>query len=132
MAVIPERPVRVKSPNGAIQSLSWPNARDLVRNAKWTFVRNEADVVQLVTKDVEKASFIQGNDPTKIDVDALVKTFQAADATVSIDEMSRDELLAYADRNGIAVDKRLSAARLAAEIKAAEAASADEGTETEE
>lgn len=118
MAILPSRKFRVKSPSGAVHSLSWSNARDLVRNAGYVFVNDEKAVIKDAQDEAKMNAFIEGNDPSKIDVDALTKAYSEASGTVVLDDMTREELLAYAEANKIDVDKRKGSDKLLADIKA--------------
>lgn len=117
---IPARTYRVKSPNGEVHSMGWHNARDLVANAGFTWSKDEKEVLKEAQAEAAQASFVEGNDPTTVDVEALQKKYAVESAPKTVDEMTRDELVAHAEANDVEIDKRWGNEKLKEAIKAAQ------------
>lgn len=112
---------------GEVEKHNWTNASELVRHAGWKWVKDEDTILAQVREESVKNSNTNGNvrgyDAAREDSDVATKADDVdGDEAPSLEEMTRDELFAYADLVGLeGVDKRTGSKNLIAAIREHEA-----------
>lgn len=114
--MLKEANYHVVSPDGqTVLFLDHASARDLVKNAGWTWAKDKTVIDKVSKAEAEGSAFVNGNDPKKLDVDAIQAMYDNEGDW--LDTLSKDELVAEAKNRGIDVDKRWGRDRLITEIR---------------